>query len=312
MLKFSIRKYLIVSLLFMMVAVRANEESVIASFFAKIENKSNDSTSLEAISKIENNTDLNTLKSKISNSVTSLTVEFTEGNFKINSKDAYSSSFLSQIVSDFRTEFANNSTSITNNSFDINANFSVLVSNDLCDLIGIKSGAVLPSNLFSKGSLQSILLSESYTSLNVREVVLSLISMNLKNQKKYADPVEDLRLRINVVYINSEFVQIDELALSPTSITTGSSIQFRAKGGTNDYIWRLIPSETSDSKISATTGSDITYTGGSNETRTFDVLILTDGIEEVSINIIVVKARLKNDVSGSKGGGCFIRQKFRD
>lgn len=140
-----------------------------------------------------------------------------------------------------------------------------------------------------------------------------LLSSPTENDKKFAteDEIEDLRLRIEILYYDKELVQHEDIALSPTTVTTGSTTRFRASGGTGNYVWRLIPAEDSNSSISGTTDADLSFTAGS-ATRTFDVLVLTDGIEEVSLNVVVAKARLKNDGSGSKGSGCFLRNIERD
>lgn len=140
-----------------------------------------------------------------------------------------------------------------------------------------------------------------------------LLSSPTGNDKKFAteDEIEDLRLRIEILYFDKDLIQHEDIALTPTTVTTGSTTRFRASGGTGEYVWRLIPADDSNSTISGSTDADLTYTAG-GATRTFDVLVLTDGIEEVSLNVVVAKARLKNDGSGSKGSGCFLRNIERD
>lgn len=141
-----------------------------------------------------------------------------------------------------------------------------------------------------------------------------LLSSPTENSKKYADEpeVEDLRLRIEILYYDKDLVQHEDIAVSPTTVTTGTTTRFRAQGGTSNYVWRLIPADDSNATISGTTNADVTYTAGAGISRSFDVLVLSDGIEEVSLNIVVAKARLKNDGSGSKGSGCFLKNIERD
>jgi len=140
-----------------------------------------------------------------------------------------------------------------------------------------------------------------------------LISSPNENGKKLADDdIEDLRLRIEILYYDKDLVQHADTAESPVTVTTGSSTRFRAVGGSSFYVWRLIPADDSNASISSTTEADLTYTAGGGVSRTFDVLVLSDGIEEVSLNIVVAKARLKNDGSGSKGSGCFLKNIKRD
>lgn len=315
MLQFSNSKYLFVLFFISFMAISANEESIISNFFANINTKSNDSYSLAAFSKITNDSKSNNWKLKFTESIAKLTVKETDTNFNLQSAEALSGTFKNQIVSDFRNVLSKNN-SLANNAFNLNSNYTILISNELCNLSGVKFGAVLPNSLINNESTDpTILLSETYEESTIRNVILFLIDSQSKNEKKFADATDeedDLRLRINILYFDADLVQHDELALSPTTVTTGNTARFRAKGGTFDYYWRLIPSEDSDATISATTGADITYTSGSGESRDFDVLVLMDGLYEVTLNIVVAKARLKNDGSGSKGGGCFLRSKFRD
>lgn len=315
MYKFSISKYFVCLFLFTFIYIKANDESVVNSFFANISSKSNDSSSLDGIAKIAHNPQIANLKIKVVSAYGKLTIEQKDSNLNILSSVANSSSFTNQIVSDFRNELSKNSSTNSTNSLDINTNFTILVSNDLCDILGVKSGAIMPNSLLDINSkTQTLLLSDTYVATTISEALLFLSNASSKNEKKFAeeDEIEDLRLRINILYYDEDLVQIDELALNPTIVTTGKTARFRAKGGTSDYLWRLIPADGSDARISSTTGSDISYTAGTTESRDFDVLVLTDSIEEVSLNVVVAKARLKNDGSGSKGSGCFIRQKFRD
>ena len=147
---------------------------------------------------------------------------------------------------------------------------------------------------------------------SIASVLLSSPNGNSKNYAA-ADPLlEDLRLRIEIVYTDADLVQHEDPALSPTTVTTASTTKFRAKGGTSNYTWRLVPAETSDASISPKTGADITYRAGSSESRSFDVLIVNDGLEEVSLNIVVAKARLKSNGTGSKGSGCFLKHSVRN
>lgn len=145
-------------------------------------------------------------------------------------------------------------------------------------------------------------------------MVSILLSSPIEKSKNYAaDPlIEDLRLRIEILYYDKDLVQHEDTAISPTTVTTGTTTRFRAMGGTSNYVWRLIPADDSDATISGTTNADLTYTAGAVASRTFDVLVLSDGIEEVSLNVVVVKARLKTDGSGSKGSGCFLKNIERD
>lgn len=314
MLKFTIRKLLAVLFLFSFTAIFANDDSIVNDFLARIKTKTNNSFSLDAVSKSTNNSLVTEVIAKFNDAHAELKVLNKNGNFSIQSSSGYSDTYLNQIVADCNNALKNLASSEINNTFDLSTKINIFVSNKLCDIIGIKDAAVLPSSFLNNNtSTPTILLAEDYTSSSLQDVLVFLAGSANKNGKKFAtDDVEDLRLRINILYYDKDLVQIDELALNPTTVTTASSTRFRAKGGTFEYLWRLVPSEDSDAKISSTTDSDITYTAGSNESRDFDILILTDGIEEVSINIVVAKVRLENDGSGSKGGNCFIRPKFRD
>lgn len=315
MLKFTIRKLLAFLFLFSFAAIFANDDSIASDFLARIKTKTNNSSTLNAVSKITNNSLLTEVLTKFENTQSELTVTNNKGNISIISSSVYSDTYLNKLAADCNGALKYIASSEVNNTFDLNAKVNILVSNELCNMIGVNSATVIPSSLLNNNSsIATILLSEDYTAISIQDALVFLASNTNKNGKKFAteDDVEDLRLRINILYYDEDLVQIDELALNPTTVTTASSTRFRAKGGTFEYLWRLVPSEDSDAKISSTTDSDITYTAGSNESRDFDILILTDGIEEVSINIVVAKVRLENDGSGSKGGNCFIRPKFRD
>lgn len=240
-----------------------------------------------------------------------LSVQYDFDNVQILSQTIFSKDFVFSLVGELRSQIKNITVS---SSYDLSSKkFYLYVDDEICSKVTTSSVALLSSSLVdSNEDSISLVMSANYSVDTLKDVLCSSFSVG-KSSKKYASEVtEDLRLLINIVYFDDKLEQHEELALNPTTVTSGTTANFRAKGGLGTYFWRLIVAENSNSKISTKTGTNVSYTAGSNVSRSFDVLFLSDGVEEVSLNLIVAMARLKSDGSGSKGGACFISRKYKD
>lgn len=193
----------------------------------------------------------------------------------------------------------------------------VFISNDLADLVSFTNSGVVPASLAGENI---IVVRPAVSSQDALDAMISFLYEGLgsKSAKKLAEETteendeDDFRLSINLVYYDEDLVQHIDLAANPTTVTSGAVKNFKAKGGSNDYIWYL---DTNYGSELTGTGDTVTYRASGESRAGTDVLYLNDGFEEVSISITSGFFRTEQDGSGAKGnksGGCFIRSKARD
>ncbi len=191
---------------------------------------------------------------------------------------------------------------------------TVIISDELADVGSFKKSGLIPSALAGK---TVIVVRSEFADSDALDSLLAYIyeGASTKSAKKLAEsenPDDDFRLAINIVYFDDKLVQHIERAPDPTSVTSGNTKTFMARGGTHDYIWYL---DTNYGSSIAGTGDTITYRASTISRGGTDVLYVNDGFSEASIRISSGYFRTETDGSGARGNkssGCFIRSKSRD